>query len=228
MVEHSCIDVGPTHLIWVRRQPMPDILDPQDRQPRLVGEVPREVVQVAQLVAGSVGQPHGNIDLPAVTRGGGVPDDEVVALILRLARGAARPRLLPVEHFMDARVGHDRSQCLEHAVGTRVWAARANVEIAPDHQARDRTADMFGMAESTEVGYQSKVSQHLAGLRLEQVLALEQFGRVGRVERARVHTCASGWVEREPRTDEYSTKDHPGRPATHRNGYTSWGADREG
>jgi hypothetical protein len=80
---------------------------------------------------------------------------------------------------MNTRVYHDRSQRLEHALGARSWATRANIEIAPDHQPRDRTADVFGVTESIEAGDQIQLSQHLAGLRLEKFLALEQFGRVG-------------------------------------------------
>lgn len=50
---------------------------------------------------------------------------------------------------------------------------------------------MFGVTESIEAGYQIQFSQNLMGLRLEKVLALEQFGRVGCVERAYVHICAN-------------------------------------
>src|SRR6185503_7382267 len=95
---------------------------------------------------------------------------------------------------MNTRVYHDWLQRLEHALGTRLWATRANVEIAPDHQSRDGTADMLGMAESIEAGDQIQLSQHLAGFRLQKVLALEQFGRVGCVERAYVHICFSPYA----------------------------------
>ena len=173
MVKHRFINVGPTHFIRVRLQPVLDILDPQDRQPRLFGELLCEIIQMAQLIPRCIGQPHGNINLPALAGRGGVLNDKVVALILRLARGAARPCLLPVKHCMNTRVRHDWSQCIERALNTCLWATRANIKITPDHQPRDRTADMFGVTESIKAGHQIQFRQNLARLHLEKVLALE-------------------------------------------------------
>jgi hypothetical protein len=86
-------------------------------------------------------------------------------------------------------VRQDRLQRLEHAVGARLRAARTNVEIAPDHQAGHRTADMFGVAKSTEGGHECKVRKHLTSLGLQASLALAQFGRVRWIELAYLHIC---------------------------------------
>ncbi len=52
--EHRLIHVEPTDLIGVGRQAMLDILYPQDRQPRLVGELLAEALDVGKLVARGV------------------------------------------------------------------------------------------------------------------------------------------------------------------------------
>ena len=65
MVEHGRIDIRSTDLVWVGFQPMPDILDPQDGQPRFIGKAPCQLLDVTELIAWRVGQPDGYIDLPA-------------------------------------------------------------------------------------------------------------------------------------------------------------------
>ena len=60
---------------------VPDVLDPGDRQPGLVGQLGCKPLQVRELVPRRIRQPERDIDLPLVAPGCFIVENEVVALI---------------------------------------------------------------------------------------------------------------------------------------------------
>src|SRR5215207_10820005 len=51
VLEHRVVDVDTADLVRVRRQPVPDVLDPEDGEPGLVGEPAPQIVKVSQMEA---------------------------------------------------------------------------------------------------------------------------------------------------------------------------------
>jgi hypothetical protein len=51
VLEHRVVDVDAADLLRLGRQAVPDVLDPEDGEPGLVGEPPPQIVDVPQMRA---------------------------------------------------------------------------------------------------------------------------------------------------------------------------------
>src|SRR5215218_3599909 len=96
VLEHGVVDVDTAYLLRVARQPVPDVLDPENGEPGLIREPAPQIVELPQIRARRIREPQGEVDFPLVPRHRFVVAREVIALVSGLSRRTALFGLVPV------------------------------------------------------------------------------------------------------------------------------------